>query len=94
MKLPQFSLRDLLWLVPVAACLFGWWRSESGASAERQTLSTDLDAPRRESAEWRWRAETLKEWLEDRSAEFRVTLEDSGVLYIDDGKSGHYIPRR
>lgn len=33
MKLPQVSLRDLLWLVLAAALVLGWWR-------DRETLRT------------------------------------------------------
>lgn len=35
MKLPQLSLRDLLWLVVVAAVLCGWWQSDLLLNAAR-----------------------------------------------------------
>ena len=45
MKLPQLSLRDLFWLVLVAACLSGWWVERSRLRAEIDSLrkTPDLD---------------------------------------------------
>ena len=38
MKLPQLTLRDLFWLILVAACLCGWWTARSSAERERSKL--------------------------------------------------------
>ena len=48
MKLPQLSLRDLFWLVLVAAILCGWWMDrrklvEDNETRVRKHLETSLD---------------------------------------------------
>jgi hypothetical protein len=47
MKLPQLSLRDLFWLVLVAACLCGWWAERQHAAADAmrfQEQRADLES--------------------------------------------------
>jgi hypothetical protein len=37
----KFSIRDLLWLMAVAALVVGWWREHSAAiRAQREVLAT------------------------------------------------------
>jgi hypothetical protein len=38
MKLPQFTLRDLFWLVLVAGCLCAWWADRSRIVARETAL--------------------------------------------------------
>lgn len=58
MKLPQFSLRDLLWLVLVAGLALAWWLSMQRADEDRRQLAAELAALRRakalEDAQRKW----------------------------------------
>ena len=44
MKLPQVFLRDLFWLVALAAVGCGWWVRERQLAQERKSLAAERDS--------------------------------------------------
>jgi hypothetical protein len=82
MKLPQLSLRDLFWLVLVAAMGLGWWLRDGKLKAEIEQLSDQL-----KSNEWRQRAVKLADYI--RSANGTVEWERGSISV--DGCAGKYL---
>ena len=66
MKLPQFSLRELFWLVLVCAMAIGWW-------LERSLLRAQLKDVQSEAAKWKNDA--------GRYAKHLLSLPPSGANY-------------
>lgn len=78
MKLPQLSLRDLFWLVLVAACLCGWW-------AERRALISQYEAERAKLellGSGFWSSEGIIRWDSGNPDGIEAYIEN-GMTYIE-----------
>jgi hypothetical protein len=77
MKLPQLSLRDLFWLVLVAACLCGWWLRDSRLADRVKAAETELEISQADLMVERAKNESLAEMIADLTTE----LSKPGTLH-------------
>lgn len=71
-------IRDLCWLMIVAACLCGWWRSWLNSKAAGKAADERLFAVHREAAMWQGRAEYLSDKVTEDG--YEVTWSQAGNL--------------
>lgn len=67
----RFTIRDLLWLMVVVACLLGWWVEH------RQ-----MKAMAKEGKTWEARAYSLRNFLMETNKYAEVEFVPDGVMYI------------
>jgi hypothetical protein len=96
----RFTIRDVLWLTVLVACLAAWWVDRTGverrgmdrAAAIQQTADQSAKAREAVILDWRFRAESLKSYVTKKSAS-KVTFYKGSVsggeeVLVEDTSTG------